>query len=155
MAGIRPEDTSDAILYDTYEQNLAFAAGEAAKSGRNVIIEPINPRAVPGYFLNRQADAHRVVDAVGAPNLRVQMDLYHVQIVEGDVAMRIRQYIDKVDHFQIAGVPERHEPDIGEINYPYLFELIDELAFTGWIGCEYNPKGKTSEGLRWLANYLR
>ena len=75
MAGIRPEDTSDAILYDTYEQNLAFAAGEAAKSGRNVIIEPINPRYVPGYFLNRQADAHRVVDAVGAPTLRVQMDL--------------------------------------------------------------------------------
>ena len=155
MAGIRPEDTSDAILYDTYEQNLAFAAGEAAKSGRNVIIEPINPRDVPGYFLNRQADAHRVVDAVGAPNLKMQMDLYHVQIVEGDVAMRIRQYIDNVDHFQIAGVPERHEPDIGEINYPYLFELIDELAFTGWIGCEYNPKGNTSEGLRWLANYLR
>ena len=155
MAGIRPEDTSDAILYDTYEQNLAFAAGEAAKSGRNVIIEPINPRDLPGYFLNRQADAHRVVDAVGAPNLRVQMDLYHVQIVEGDVAMKIRQYIDKVDHFQIAGVPERHEPDIGEVNYPYLFELIDELAFTGWIGCEYNPKEKTAEGLRWLANYLR
>ena len=155
MAGIRPGATSDALLYDTYEKNLAFAAGEAAKSGRNVIIEPINPRDVPGYFLNRQADAHRVVDAVGAPNLRVQMDLYHVQIVEGDVAMRIRQYIDKVDHFQIAGVPERHEPDIGEINYPYLFELIDELAFTGWVGCEYNPKGKTSEGLRWLVNYLR
>ena len=82
------------------------------------------------------------------------MDLYHVQIVEGDVAMRIRQYIDKVDHFQIAGVPERYEPDIGEINYPYLFELIDELAFTGWVGCEYNPKGETSGGLRWLANYL-
>ena len=155
MAGIRPKDTSDAVLYDTYEKNLAFAAGEAAKSGRNVIIEPINPRDVPGYFLNRQADAHRVVHAVGAPNLKVQMDLYHVQIVEGDVTMKIRQYIDKVDHFQIAGVPERHEPDIGEINYPYLFELIDELAFTGWIGCEYNPKAKTSEGLRWLADYLR
>ncbi len=155
MAGVRPEDTSDAVLYDTYEKNLAFAAGEAAKSGRNVIIEPINTRDVPGYFLNSQADAHRVVDAVGAPNLRVQMDLYHVQIVEGDVATKIHQYIDKVDHFQIAGVPERNEPDIGEINYPYLFELIDDLAFTGWIGCEYNPKGKTSEGLHWLANYLR
>mgnify|MGYP002828324610 CR=1 FL=1 len=92
---------------------------------------------------------------VGLANLRVQMDLYHAQIVEGDVTTKIREFIGKIDHFQIAGVPERHEPDIGEIYYPYLFEIIDELAFTGWIGCEYNPKGKTSEGLRWLANYLR
>lgn len=154
MAGLRPEGATDATLYDTYEKNLAFAAGEAAKAGRNIIIEPINTRDVPGYFLNRQADAHRVIDAVGAPNLRVQMDLYHVQIVEGDVAMKIRQYIDKVDHFQIAGVPERHEPDIGEVNHPYLFDLIDELGFEGWIGCEYRPKGDTSAGLGWAKAYL-
>ena len=154
MAGIRPEGTSEAVLYDTYEKNLAFAAAEAAKAGRNVIIEPINTRDVPGYFLNRQADAHRIVDTVGAANLRVQMDLYHVQIVEGDVAMKIRQYIDKVDHFQIAGVPERHEPDIGEVNHPYLFDLIDELGFEGWIGCEYRPKGETTVGLDWAKDYL-
>ena len=154
MAGIRPEGTSEAVLHDTYEKNLAFAAAEAAKAGRNVIIEPINTRDVPGYFLNRQADAHRIVDTVGAANLRVQMDLYHVQIVEGDVAMKIRQYIDKVDHFQIAGVPERHEPDIGEINHPYLFDLIDELGFAGWIGCEYRPKGETTVGLGWAKDYL-
>jgi hydroxypyruvate isomerase len=142
------------VLFETYEKNLAFAANEAAKMGRNVIIEPINTRNVPGYFLNRQAEARRFVDAVGLPNLLVQMDLYHVQIVEGDVATKIRKFIDKVDHFQIAGVPERHEPDIGEVNYPYLFELIDELGFEGWIGCEYNPHGDTSAGLGWARTYL-
>lgn len=154
MAGLRPEGVADDELYDTYQRNLLFAASQAAEQGRNIVIEPINTRDVPGYFLNRQADARRVVDAVGMPNLLVQMDLYHVQIVEGDVAMKIREFIDKVDHFQIAGVPERHEPDIGEVNYPYLFDLIDELGFHGWIGCEYRPRGNTSEGLGWAEAYL-
>jgi hydroxypyruvate isomerase len=154
MAGLRPDGVADDELYDTYQRNLLFAASQAAEQGRNIVIEPINTRDVPGYFLNRQADARRVVDAVGMPNLLVQMDLYHVQIVEGDVAMKIREFIDKVDHFQIAGVPERHEPDIGEVNYPYLFDLIDELGFHGWIGCEYRPRGNTSEGLGWAEAYL-
>lgn len=154
MAGIRPDDVADAVLCDIFEKNLTYAANEAAKAGRKIIIEPINTRDMPGYFLNRQAEAHRIIEAVGAPNLLLQMDLYHVQIVEGDVAMKIRQYIDKVDHFQIAGVPERHEPNIGEINYSYLFNLIDELDFDGWIGCEYHPKGETSAGLSWAADYL-
>ena len=154
MAGVRPNDVADTVLCDIYEKNLAYAANEAAKAGRKIMIEPINTRDVPGYFLNRQADAHRIIEAVGAPNLLVQMDLYHVQIVEGDVAMKIRQYIDKVDHFQIAGVPERHEPNLGEVNYSYLFDLIDELDFDGWIGCEYQPKGETSTGLSWAADYL-
>jgi hydroxypyruvate isomerase len=154
MAGLRPEGVAENVLCETYEKSLAFAANEAAKVGRNVIIEPINTRNVPGYFLNRQAEARRFVDVVGLPNLLVQMDLYHVQIVEGDVAMKIREFIDKVDHFQIAGVPERHEPDIGEVNYPYLFDLIDELGFEGWIGCEYNPNGDTTAGLGWAKTYL-
>lgn len=154
MAGLRPEDVAEETLYETYRINLTYAANEAAKQDRNVIIEPINTRDVPGYFLNRQADAHQVVESVGLPNLRVQMDLYHVQIVEGDVAMKVREFIGKVDHFQIAGVPERHEPDIGEMNYPYLFDLIDELGFEGWVGCEYRPQGETSAGLGWAAGYL-
>ena len=154
MAGLRPEGVTDARLYATYENNLAYAAGEAARTGRNIVIEPINTRDVPGYFLNRQADAHKVIETIGAPNLLMQMDLYHVQIVEGDVAMKIRQFIDTIDHFQVAGVPERHEPDIGEVNYPYLFDLIVELGFEGWIGCEYLPKNETSAGLSWAANYL-
>ena len=155
MAGLRPEGVAEETLYETYQMNLAFAATEAAKQNRNIIIEPINTRDMPGYFLNRQHDAHGVVKTVGLENLRVQMDLYHVQIVEGDVAMKIREFIDKVDHFQIAGVPERHEPDIGEIHYPYLFNLIDALQYEGWIGCEYRPKGKTSAGLGWASKYLK
>ena len=121
------------------------------------MIEPINTRDIPGMFLNHQAEAHAIVRAVGASNLKVQMDLYHCQIVEGDVSMRMRQYLPtgNVGHMQIAGVPQRHEPDIGELNYPYLFEVIDELGYTGWIGCEYRPKGNTSAGLGWVKPWLK
>jgi hydroxypyruvate isomerase len=128
---------------------------------RDVLIEPINTRDIPRFFLNRQDHAHEIVETVGAPNLKVQMDLYHCQIVEGDVAMKIRKYLPtgRVGHIQIAGVPERHEPDIGEQNYPYLFDVIDEVSaqcgWQGWVGCEYRPKrgsepGGTSAGLGWL-----
>ena len=131
-----------------------------------MLIEPINPRDIPGFFLNRQDEAHRIVQAIGAPNLKVQFDLYHCQIVEGDVAMKIRQYLPtgRVGHFQIAGVPMRHEPDRGELNHPYLFEVIDEVAadcgWQGWVGCEYRPaRGAvargTSDGLGWLTSAVR
>jgi hydroxypyruvate isomerase len=126
-----------------------------------VLIEPINTRDIPGFYLNRQDQAHNIIEEVGAPNLKVQMDLYHCQIVEGDIATKIQQYLPtgRVGHFQIAGVPERHEPDIGEMNYPYLFNVIDEVSkacnWQGWIGCEYKPQkggqpGGTSAGLGWL-----
>ncbi len=154
MAGLRPKGVAEETLCETYRMNLTYAASEAAKQGRNVIIEPINTRDIPGYFLNRQTEAHQVVETVGLANLRVQMDLYHAQIVEGDVTTKIREFIGKIDHFQIAGVPERQEPDIGEMNYPYLFDLIDELGFEGWVGCEYRPKGNTRTGLGWAADYL-
>ncbi len=116
------------------------------------LIEPINPRDIPRFFLNRQDHAHEVVQEVGAANLKVQMDLYHCQIVEGDLAKKIELYVPtgRVGHFQIAGVPERHEPDVGEINHPYLFALIDRLGWEGWIGCEYRPRGNTSAGLTWM-----
>ena len=115
-----------------------------------MLIEPINPRDIPGYFLNRQDEAIAIIEEVGAPNLKVQMDLYHCQIVEGDVAMKLRANIARIGHMQIAGVPERNEPDTGELNYPYLFRLIDELGFAGWLGCEYRPKAGTSAGLGWM-----
>ncbi len=152
MAGLVPAGVERAALRATYEANLAWAATQAASIGRDVLIEPINPRDIPGYLLNRQDDAHAIVQAVGADNLKVQMDLYHCQIVEGDLAAKIRQYLPtgRVGHFQIAGVPERHEPDLGELNYPYLFDLIDALGYTGHIGCEYRPRGDTSAGLGWL-----
>lgn len=152
MAGFVPPGTDRATRHGTYVSNLAWAAEQAAARGVDVLIEPINPRDMPGYFLSRQADAHAIVAEVGAPNLKVQMDLYHLQIVEGDVAMKLRQYLPtgNVGHLQIAGVPHRHEPDLGELNFEYLFGVIDELGFPGWIGCEYRPKGDTSAGLGWL-----
>ena len=161
MAGLVPAGADRAVLQATYETNLAWAAERAARRGRAVLIEPINTRDIPGFFLNRQDEAHHIVQAIGAPNLQVQMDLYHCQIVEGDVAMKLRQYLPtgRVGHLQIAGVPERHEPDIGELHHPYLFALIDRLSaesgWDGWIGCEYRPArgavaGGTSAGLGWL-----
>ena len=132
--------------------NLAYAAAQFQPHGITALIEPINTRDIPGYLLNTQAQAHAIVDRVGAANLRVQMDLYHCQIVEGDVAMKLRQYLPRVGHIQIAGVPDRHEPDLGELNYPYLFQLLDELGYTGWVGCEYRPRAGTSAGLGWLQN---
>ncbi|MEO8151740.1 MAG: 2-oxo-tetronate isomerase [Rhizobacter sp.] len=152
MAGLAPAGADPALLRVTYIRNLAWAARRAAEVGVDVLIEPINPRDVPGYFLNRQDHAHDIVAEVGAPNLKVQMDLYHCQIVEGDVAMKLRQYLPTghVGHMQIAGVPDRHEPDEGELNHAYLFELIDALGYVGHIGCEYRPRGDTSAGLGWL-----
>jgi hydroxypyruvate isomerase len=152
MAGIAPAGTDRHALQATYVANLAWAAEQAAASGVDVLIEPINTRDMPGYFLNRQDEAHAIVAELRAPNLKVQMDLYHLQIVEGDVAMKLRHYLPggKVGHLQIAGVPMRHEPDTGELNHAYLFKLIDELGYDGWIGCEYRPAGTTSAGLGWL-----
>ena len=161
MAGLLPAGSDRAALYPTYIANLRWAAAAAGMQGVNVLIEPINARDMPGFFLNRQDHAHQVIADVGAPNLKVQMDLYHCQIVEGDLAMKLRQYLPtgNVGHIQIAGVPQRHEPDLGELNYPYLFSVLDELDFDGWVGCEYRPRlgmqpGGTSSGLGWLKPYL-
>ncbi len=153
MAGLAPQNADRAVLRKTYLANLTWAAAQALDL--NFLIEPINTRDIPGFFLNRQDHAHEVVQEVGAPNLKVQMDLYHCQIVEGDLAKKIELYLPtgRVGHFQIAGVPERQEPDVGEINHPYLFDLIDRLGYDGWIGCEYRPKGNTSAGLGWLQRY--
>ena len=157
MAGLAAPDVPAAALRASYVSNLRWAANQAAQCGRDVLVEPINPRDMPGFYLNRQAQAHAFLDEVGAPNLKVQMDLYHCQIVEGDLASKIRHYLPtgRVGHLQIAGVPERHEPDSGEVNYPYLFQLIDELGYEDWIGCEYRPRlgaqaGGTSAGLGWM-----
>jgi hydroxypyruvate isomerase len=161
MAGLLPEGQEREAVQPTYVANLQWAAQEAAKAGLDVLIEPINTRDIPRFFLNRQDHAHEIVHAVGAPNLKVQMDLYHCQIVEGDVAMKIRKYLPtgQVGHFQIAGVPQRHEPDIGELNHDYLFDVIDEVAaacgWQGWVGCEYRPArgavaNGSSDGLAWL-----
>jgi hydroxypyruvate isomerase len=154
MAGLLQRESEFTAQRELYVDNLGWAARRLGDAGLTMLIEPINTRDIPGYLLNTQADAHAIIERIGAPNLKVQMDLYHCQIVEGDVAMKIRKHLSGVGHIQIAGVPQRHEPDIGELNYPYLFELLDELGYDGWIGCEYRPKGRTSDGLRWLRPYL-
>ncbi|MFG2813269.1 2-oxo-tetronate isomerase [Streptomyces sp. NPDC048410] len=140
---------------DTYLGNLAWAAERAEAAGVDILIEPINHRDMPGYFLNRQAEAHAVVRELGADNVKVQLDLYHCQITEGDLTTALRRDLPtgRVGHLQIAGVPDRHEPDAGELNIGHLFDVIDELAFEGWIGCEYRPRAGTSEGLGWLRDY--
>ena len=156
MAGIAPAGASRETVRATYTDNLTWAAQQALPHGVQILIEPINLRDMPGYFLNRQDDAHAVVADVGATNLKVQMDLYHLQIVEGDVSMKLRRYLSagNVGHLQIAGVPQRNEPDVGELNHDYLFDLIEELGFDGWIGCEYRPKADTSAGMDWLRRRL-
>jgi len=153
MAGLVPDGASRPAMLDCYRENLDWAARQARSAGVTLLIEPINTRDIPGYFLNRQDEAHAVVQAVNAPNLKVQMDLYHCQIVEGDVTAKLRQYLPtgRVGHLQIAGVPLRHEPDRGELDYGWVFGVLRELQYGGWIGCEYRPAAGTSAGLRWLA----
>ena len=150
MAGIIAPGADVAAMRATYLKNLAWAARRCAEVDVSVLIEPINPRDMPGYFLTHQAQAHAIVAEVGAPNLKVQMDFYHCQIVEGDLAKRLEAHIKQVGHVQIAGVPLRHEPDTGEVSYPYLFEMLDWLGYTGYVGCEYRPRGNTSAGLGWF-----
>ncbi len=158
LAGLLPAGADRSRAAATYRDNLAWAVEQARPAGVTLMIEPINPRDIPGYFLNHQAEAHavcaQVCAATGLDNLKVQMDLYHCQIVEGDLARRIEAHIAGIGHMQIAGVPDRHEPDSGEVNYPFLFSLLDRLGYAGWIGCEYRPRNGTRTGLGWLQPWL-
>lgn len=153
MAGLLPDETQRAVHHAVYLENLTFAAEQAAKAGITVLLEPINPRDMPGFFLNRQDQGQAVCKEVGAANLKVQFDCYHCQIVEGDIESKLRRDFAGIGHIQIAGVPHRHEPDRNEVNYPYLFDVFDELGYDGWVGCEYRPRGDTSEGLAWLREW--
>ena len=135
---------------ETFVGNLRYAARAAAKDGITITIEPINPHDQPGYFLTHQAQAHAIREEAGEPNLKVQMDLYHVQMTEGDITAKIRRYLPHVAHIQIAGAPGRHEPDSGEVNYPHVFRVLDEMGFAGWVGCEYFPRARTEDGLAWM-----
>jgi hydroxypyruvate isomerase len=159
MSGVMAAGAARAqpLVWETWINNLRWAADTAGAQGCAVLIEPINNRDMPGYLLNRQDEAHALLDAVDSPHLRVQMDLYHCQIVEGDVATKLRQYLPtgRVAHVQIAGVPHRREPSEGELHYPYLFELMDALGYSGWVGCEYRPAAGTREGLAWRDQALQ
>ncbi|MDP2410975.1 MAG: TIM barrel protein [Pseudolabrys sp.] len=137
----------------TYIANLSRAADLAAAKGVTLLLEPINPRDRPNYFLNHVAHAADIIAKIGKPNVKMQFDFYHVQIVGGDLVTRLEQCLPVVGHLQCAAVPVRHEPDDGEINYPFVFAAVDRLGYQGWIGCEYRPRGRTEDGLGWMAKY--
>ena len=150
MAGVGPTANED-----VFAENLAWAAERLTPLGIALLIEPINVIDMPGYFLTLPDQVHRIIERVAHPNLHLQLDLYHCQIMRGDLARQIETHLPLVRHIQIAGNPGRHEPDVGEINYPYLFDLIDNLGYRGWVGCEYKPLGATAAGLGWARSYLR
>ena len=150
MAGLFPAGADRGKHRAVYVENVRYAAQELAKHGRMLVIEPINPRDIPGYFINTQAEGHAICKEIGLPNLKVQMDFYHCQIVEGDLTMTFKNNFAGIGHVQIASVPTRNEPDQGEINYRHIFKLLDEMGYDGWVGCEYRPRGRTEDGLGWL-----
>jgi hydroxypyruvate isomerase len=153
LAGMVPDEARDAAE-TVFVENLKRAADQAAAKNIKLYIEPINPRDLPNYFLNRVERAAEIIGKVGSDNVFIQYDFYHVQIVGGDLIARFRQYQPLIAHVQCSQVPVRHEPDDdGEINYPFLFAELDRLGYTGWIGAEYRPRGRTEAGLGWGAAF--
>ena len=154
LAGILPPGVDPAVARETLVRNLRYAAPLLQAAGITLLIEPINTRDVPGFFLSGTAQAIEIMDAVGSDNLQLQYDIYHMQIMEGDPASTIERLLPRIGHMQLADVPGRHEPGTGSIDYPSLFATIDRLGYDGWIGCEYVPAAGTVPGLAWAAAYL-
>ncbi len=150
MAGVLPPGADVAAARRMYVDNLRDAARSAAARGIDLLIEPLNRRDNPGYFLHSTDQAADIIADIDAPNVRLQFDMYHTQISEGDLATRLEAHFGLVGHVQVAGVPGRHEPDEGELNYPWLFRLLDAWGYGGFIGCEYRPRGSTEQGLGWM-----
>ncbi|HEY0332070.1 MAG TPA: 2-oxo-tetronate isomerase [Rhodopseudomonas sp.] len=151
MAGIA--DRGDPPAGVAYRKSVAVAAHFFAPHGIDVLIEPINRRDVPGYYLDDFSFARDLIVELKIPNLKLQFDVYHCQILHGDVTTRLRELLPLIGHIQIASVPSRGEPDDGELNYPFLFEELDRLGYAGYVGCEYRPRGATPDGLGWFARY--
>jgi hydroxypyruvate isomerase len=153
LAGVPEHGADPAQCRAVFVDNLRAMANQAADAGITVLIEPLNTGDFRGYFLTRQDQAHAIIADVGMANLKVQMDFYHCQIMEGFVSDKARRFIDGIGYFQISGVPGRVEPDVGELNHTYLLDLVDELGFDGWVGAEYNPRAGTAAGLGWATPY--
>jgi hydroxypyruvate isomerase len=154
MAGVVPRGADRARLQATYVSNLSYAARRLSDEGMQLLIEPLSERTVAGCFLTASAQAELTLDAVGASNAFIQYDLFHMQIMEGNLAATIERLLPRIGHMQLADVPGRHEPGTGEINFAFLLAHIDRIGYSGWIGCEYNPAGDTLEGLKWAKPYL-
>lgn len=154
LAGVAPPDVPDARLRATLVANLAYGAERLAREGMTLLVEAINTRDMPGFYLSRSAQAQSIIDEVGAPNLRFQYDVYHMQIMEGDIVRTLRERLDHVGHVQIADNPGRHEPGTGELNFAYILAALDEAGYAGWVSCEYVPAAGTVAGLGWARDYL-
>lgn len=149
LAGITPAGVADDVLRQTFVENLRFAGAELKQAGLRLLIEPINTFDIPGFYLNRTAQALSILDEVGANNAFVQYDLYHAQRMEGELAATMARHLPRIGHIQLADNPGRHEPGSGEINYPFLFAHLDRIGYDGWIGCEYKPATTTEASLGW------
>jgi hydroxypyruvate isomerase len=154
MSGLLDKRFTRQQHVDTFISNIRYAADKFAKQDIELLIEPLNDRDVPNYFVAHQRDAVELIKLVNRPNVKLQLDIYHAQIMDGDLCTLINEVAPFIGHIQIASVPERHEPSEGELNYPHLFNVLDESGYRDWIGCEYNPRNKTEEGLAWVKSYL-
>ena len=149
LAGKAPAGVSPAILRSTFVDNLRYAAAALQDAGLRLLTEPVNTFDIPGFYLNHTAQALEILDEVGASNLFIQHDIYHMQRMEGELAATIEKHLGRIGHLQIADNPGRHEPGTGEINYAFLFQFLDRIGYAGWIGCEYKPAAATEAGLGW------
>ncbi len=154
LSGKVPPDASAETLLPTLAENLRYAAAALEKENITLLVEALNTRDMPGAYLNTTRQALRLLDEVNHPNLKLQYDIYHMQIMEGDLTRTIRENLARIGHIQLADNPGRHEPGTGEINFPNLLRAIDETGYDGWIGCEYTPAGDTEAGLDWMKPYL-
>jgi hydroxypyruvate isomerase len=154
LAGVAPAGSDAFELNEVLLKNLRFAADALARERIRLLIEPINTRDIPGFFLNRTEQAIQIISDVKSDNLFVQYDIYHMQVMEGDIAPTLRKHLARIAHVQLADNPGRNEPGTGEINYPFLFRYLDDIGYRGWIGCEYKPKTTTLEGLGWYETQM-
>jgi hydroxypyruvate isomerase len=155
LAGIVPADASTDAIHRSFIDNLKFAAGALAAENIRLLIEPINQFDMPGFYLFGVGMARWIIDEVGSKNLFIQYDLYHQQRSEGELVANFQRHLEHIKHIQLADSPGRHEPGTGEINYPFVFTEIDVAGYDGWIGCEYKPRGRTSDGLGWIREWAR
>ena len=154
LAGKPPQSVDPVTARETFTQNLQYAAPRMKAAGIKLLIEPINTRDIPGFFLSGTRQAVEIIEAVGSDNLFLQYDIYHMQIMEGNIASTIESQLPRIGHMQLAESPGRHEPGTGEIDFGFLLDFVDRVGYGGWIGCEYIPKAGTVEGLQWAAPYL-
>ncbi len=150
MAGVAPAGADHRALEACFLDNLAWAAEQAQRAGLILLLEPINQRDIPGYFLHNYDVAERVLGEMALPHLRLQFDMYHVQLVHGDVSKRLERQLPLIEHIQIANPPDRREPGNGELDYGFLLRRLDDLGYAGWVGCEYRPSRRTEETLDWI-----